>query len=411
MQRIARIVLMATSLLTAGASAVAGAAALFGQPDASEAEDGQPSVADQPDEGTEAETADDLAPAPDDGGDCPGDGIAVDTPEEIAEFASYASDELYVLDDDVDCADDEFGDTGYSLPGETPFRSPGILPLLAAGAGPEAREDQAPSRMVVRSTGGRAVRDAEAPWQVQIFQPWTLAQLNSWGVTTGGKALWEYQHLCGATLVADNWALTASHCLPPSAATTGYRVRLAAETIHTDSPFTYRIDRIVQFNPNARPAANGVWRIDDISLIRFTDDRGVGRPSAAQARPIGIDRSATLPDDMEVYATGWGRLSNRSANPASTMMKVQLRVVANARCAQGPWGPSFVHDRVICAAAPGRQTCQGDSGGPLVNTIGTPRLVGIVSWNNADCIGDVGRQGIYTRVAAYADWIERTIRQ
>lgn len=343
---------------------------------------------------------------------CPGDGNAVDTPEEIDEFDDYASDELFVLDDDTDCIDADFGDVDYSLPGDAPFRSPGVLPLLAAGLRPPAPTDApaAPGRMVARSTGGRAVNDAEVPWQVQIFQPWTMAQLSEWRVSTGGRALWEYQHLCGATLVANNWALTASHCLPASAATTGYRVRLGAETIHNDSPYTYRIDRVVPFSSTARAAASGIWRIHDISLIHFTDDRDVGRPSLRQAHPILLDRSPTLADEMEVYATGWGRVSNRTSDPTSTMMKVQLNIVANARCAQGPWGNSFVHDQVICAAAPGRQTCQGDSGGPLVNRLGPPRLVGVVSWNNADCIGDAGRQGIYTRVARYADWIERTIR-
>jgi hypothetical protein len=319
-----------------------------------------------------------------------------------------------VLDDDTLCNDDERFDTGYSLPGNWQVLNPGVLPLVAAGqtAQPAAASavQSGPPRAVVRSTGGRAVNDAEAPWQVQIFQPWTMAQLNQWGMTTGGKALWEFQHLCGATLVADNWALTASHCLPPSAATTGYRVRLAAETIHQDSRYTYRIDRVVPFNTRAGPASNGIWRIDDISLIHFTDDRNVGRPSRTQARPIAIDRGIALADEDPVYATGWGRLNNRTSDPASVMMKVQMNIVANTRCAQGPWGRSFVHDRVICAAAPGRQTCQGDSGGPLVNARGAPRLIGVVSWNNADCIGDVGRQGIYTRVARYAAWIERTIR-
>ncbi len=343
---------------------------------------------------------------------CPGDGDAIDTEEELAEFAAYDDDELFVLDDDSDCLDNEPEAAPYNSTGNPQVLTSGILPLLAAGraASPPGDAPAAPARMVPRSSGGRVANDAEVPWQVQIFQPWTMAQLNQWGMTTGGRALWEFQHLCGATLVADNWALTASHCLPPSAATTGYRVRLGAETIHNDSVYTYRIDRVVPFSGTAGPASNGVWRIHDISLIHFTDDRNVGRPSATQARAIAIDRGPSLADEAGVYATGWGRLSNQSAGPASVMMKVQMNIVTNDRCARGPWGTNFVHDMVLCAAAPGRQTCQGDSGGPLVNSVGPPRLVGVVSWNNADCIGDVGRQGIYTRVARYAAWIDRTIR-
>lgn len=338
---------------------------------------------------------------------CAGDGTAVDTVGEVAEFEDYASDEFYVLDDDNDCLDDESTTTGYALPGDGPVRSPAILPLVAAGTGPQSDE---PVHMARRSLGGRAVRDAEVPWQVQIYQPWTEAQLAQWGMTTGGKSLWEFQHLCGATLVADNWALTASHCLPESAGRTGYRVRLGAETIHHGGGYTYRIDRVVPYNRNAQPTANGIWRADDISLIHFVDDTGIGRPPASQARALPIDRGPDMPANAAVYATGWGRVSNRANVPTSTMMKVQMNIIANDECARGPWGPSFVHGSVICAAAAGRQTCQGDSGGPLVNRDGPARLVGIVSWNNADCIGDAGRQGIYTRVARYAGWIDRTIK-
>lgn len=382
---------------------------------------------------------------------CEGDGFAIDTEEELTEFSTYGDDEFYVLDDDNFCNDDErFGSVGYSNSAYPQVREPGILPLVAAGlargstneradrpavphrgttrsvgaplignglapdqpataADPLSDSRGASSGPVVRSIGGQRVNDAEVPWQVQIYQPWTMAQLSQWGMTTGGKTLWEFQHLCGATLIANNWALTASHCIPADAARTGYRVRLGAETIHNDSGWTYRIDDVVPFSRTAGPAANGVWRIHDISLIHFVDDRGVGRPPARQVRPISIDTGPALADNDPVYATGWGRVSNARNVPTSTMMKVQLNIVANDRCARGVWGRDFIHDRVICAAAPGRQTCQGDSGGPLINAVGPPRLVGVVSWNNADCLGDVGRQGIYTRVSSYAAWINRTI--
>ncbi len=379
----------------------------------------------------------------DDSGDvtlCAGDGEFIDTEQEIAEFEDYDSDTYYVLDDDTDCDDDEDVMVGYGSAyssSHPEVLTPGVLPLLAAGRhgaiggagggrplavfGGDGQAyristasltpplDPETARPVRRSIGGQRVNDAEVPWQAQLFQPWTQAQLNQWGIERGGKTLWEFQHLCGATLIADDWVLSAAHCLPANAATTGYRVRLGAETIHDDDGYTYRIDRIVPFSTSAGPAANGIWRIHDITLIHFVDDRGIGRPSRRQARPIPIDRGPTMADDDPVYATGWGRISNGRNVPTSSLMKVQLNIVANDRCARGPWGPNFTHNMVICAAAPGRQTCQGDSGGPLVNYNGTPRLVGVVSWNNADCIGDAGKQGIYTRVASYAAWIDRVI--
>ena len=50
----------------------------------------------------------------------------------------------------------------------------------------------------------------------------------------------------------------------------------------------------------------------------------------------------------------------------------------------------------------------GDSGGPLIDK-STGSLVGIVSWGEG--CGLFGKPGVYTRVSAYADWIEETICQ
>ena len=73
------------------------------------------------------------------------------------------------------------------------------------------------------------------------------------------------------------------------------------------------------------------------------------------------------------------------------------------------YGNGFTAASELCAGS-GRgsgsgtiDACQGDSGGPLVLN-GTSLLVGVVSYGNG--CGRPGFPGIYTRVSAYAGWLD-----
>ncbi|KAF3839241.1 hypothetical protein F7725_017958 [Dissostichus mawsoni] len=69
-------------------------------------------------------------------------------------------------------------------------------------------------------------------------------------------------------------------------------------------------------------------------------------------------------------------------------------------------------DNMFCAGMPegGKDSCQGDSGGPYA-TWSDQRFwaAGIVSWG-VEC-GKKGTYGVYTRVANYIDWINKTMHE
>lgn len=130
---------------------------------------------------------------------------------------------------------------------------------------------------------------------------------------------------------------------------------------------------------------------------------GVEVAYLAIAAPAG----PPLPDSaVDIY--GWGKTQAPGGfDPYASLLTVDLTVLANADCAALPGmnGRQRVHPGIFCARDAEQKTCKGDSGGPVVQH---GVLVGVVSWGKKDCTYD-GEPGVYTRIAAYSDWISSVV--
>ena len=269
------------------------------------------------------------------------------------------------------------------------------------------------------SIGGKPIRDAGAPWQAQIFYP---RQHASWADDLQkGTPLWQKQHFCGGTLIADDWVLTAAHCIDDSMVRAGYKVRLGVEDISKDGGMVYRIDRIVrhsQYSERRHPDAPAApvpppnMYTNDIALIHIVDDGPKQLRDPKQIHPIELYQGPPPGSGTQVTGSGWGKTQPVDAHaPNAILLKVDLQVMDVATCQRLPnYGPERISNKVICAARKGQSTCRGDSGGPLTLTNGAPKLVGVISWGKARCNGD-GQPGVYTSVVAYADWIRQAMKQ
>ncbi|KAE8277404.1 Prothrombin [Larimichthys crocea] len=254
-----------------------------------------------------------------------------------------------------------------------------------------------------RIVGGDEADVASAPWQVMLYKrsPQEL--------------------LCGASLISNEWILTAAHCIlyPPwnkNFTSEDILVRLGK---HKRAKFEQGVEKIVAIDKIiVHPKYN--WRVNlnrDIALLHMRRPVAFSNEIHPICLPTRKVARMLMTEGYKGRVTGWGNLKetwNPSArNLPSALQQIHLPIVDQDTCRMST--TVRITDNMFCAGyrpddVQRGDACEGDSGGPFVMKYPEEDRwyqMGIVSWGEG-CDRD-GKYGFYTHLFRMTKWMRKTI--
>lgn len=203
---------------------------------------------------------------------------------------------------------------------------------------------------------------------------------------------------CGATRIASNWFVTASHCLDD----TYDEILLIATESSLKDPRAIKVEATASICHSAYGGARGQYS-NDVALIGISDEAAAAMANVPIARFGATDRALGPINYPAARMAGWGLTSFDRGELSNTLLRADLSLVSS--------GPAAI----TVASTENSGPCVGDSGGPLLidEADGNSRVIGVLSVVEQNrstgefCKGDYNAR--YTNLAGYADWIESTI--